>query len=315
MGAHLLQAANEAVEQMRDDAQMLASYHEAARICNLISGFSPFVAKEIQSVSTARIELLMTRVVNSVRSDVLIFAATLLVLVVTTVLLARFIIQPLTALTKAVQNMSISSDRAALSRTKRRDEIGILIRAYRDMVKRIRVQLDELEDKRSVERMLQQEREKTLEAESLLARSELKVYQSQINSHFLFNAFNTVSRLAYMENASQVQHAVALIAQFLRNILTQFDRNITVEVEFCVVDSFVEIQNLRFGDRIKVESSMDVGAEWFVIPAMTMQPLVENAYSHGLADQKRGYIRYVVETDGDALKLYASDIPLPSSQA
>ena len=228
-------------------------------------------------------------------------------LIVMSILMARSIVTPLTALTRAVQSMSLSDEHSGLSRNRRRDELGILIRAYRDMVKRIHAQLIALQDKQNVERMLQAERTKNLEAESLLARSELKVYQSQINSHFLFNAFNTVSRLAYIENAPQVQHAVGLIAQFLRNIMTQFDRQVTVEEEFAIVQNYTQIQELRFGERIKVESSMDSGTEWFVIPAMTIQPLVENAYHHGLSDRKEGYIRYVAEAEEDRIRIYVWD--------
>ena len=92
-----------------------------------------------------------------------------------------------------------------------------------------------------------------------------------------------------------------------RNIMTNFDRVITVEEDFSIVQNFVEIQNLRFGDRIKVEYDMDAGTEWSAIPALTMQPLAENAYSHGLSNRKEGYIRCVAEMEEGRLNLYTWD--------
>lgn len=307
MGTNLLRATDEAIHEMNNPSRMLSAYQEATSITDMISAFSPYVTREIESEATAQIKAVADHVDDSVRSDVLVLVVILFLLIVAAALLATSITKPLTALTKAVRTTSISTSSPALSKTKRQDELGILIRAYRDMVKRIHMQLNELEDKQRIERMLQQEKERNLETESMLARSELKVYQSQINSHFLFNAFNSVSRLAYIENAPQVQHAVTLIAQFLRNILTQFDRTVTIEEEFSIVNNFIEIQNLRFGDRIKVESVMDAGTEWFTIPALTLQPLVENAYRHGVTDRKEGFIRCVAEIEGAYLKLYTWD--------
>lgn len=307
MGKTLLQLADTAVENLDDEEAMFCAYQEAEELQHLISIFSPYVSKEIETVSANQTNVIISRVTSSIRSDVLILAFILLALILAAALIAGSIIKPLSSLTDAVRSMSISTSDASPSKVGLQDELGILVHAYHDMVKRIHMQLNELEDKQNIERMLQLEKEKTLETESLLTRSELKFYQSQINSHFLFNAFNMVSRLAYIEHAPQVQHAVSLIAQFLRNILTQYDRNITVEEEFSIVENFTEIQDLRFGDRIKVEGSIDPDAEWFIIPALTLQPLVENAYCHGLSARKQGYIRYAAEIDGQVLKLYTWD--------
>ena len=307
MGESLLAASRGAAALADQPEEMLSAYQEAAHIQTLLSRFSPYMTKEIEAASTARIERMLSQFMDRVRSDAVILMVILLALILIAILIAHSFIQPLTALTSAVQTLSISIDHTNLSKTRRQDELGILIRVYRDMVKRIRAQMAELQDKQSIERMLQQEKEKNLRAENQLVRSELKVYQSQINSHFLFNAFNTVSRLAYIENAARVQRAVGLIAQFLRNIMTQFDRVVTVEEEFSIVRNFIEIQTLRFGDRIKVEYEMDAGAEWYSVPALTLQPLAENAYRHGLADRKEGFIRCVAEIEENCLRLYTWD--------
>lgn len=307
MGENLLLTAEETINQTGNTSEMLRTYHAAEQIQTAMSDFSPYVAKEIQNKMSTQIETDISTVSRTLRNDRILLVFILFLLIAAAFFIAQSIIQPLTALTVAAQSISISDRTLQLKDTNRQDELGILMHTFQDMVNRIHEQLNELEDKQKIEQMLQQEKAKTLETENQLVRSELNVYQSQINSHFLFNAFNTVSRLAYLENAPQVQHSVSLIAQFLRNIMTQFNRTVTVEEEFSIVENYIEIQTMRFGDRIKAESSLDADTEWFSIPALTMQPLVENAYRHGLSDRKEGYIRYAAETVDDGILLYVWD--------
>ncbi|MCD8023854.1 MAG: histidine kinase, partial [Lachnospiraceae bacterium] len=100
---------------------------------------------------------------------------------------------------------------------------------------------------------------------------------------------------------------VALLAQYLRTVLDQFNRVVTLTEEFESIQTYVEIQKLRFGDHILFESELDMDLEWFKVPAMTIQPLVENAFQHGVRNEKRGYIRCVAEKDGEDVLLYVWD--------
>lgn len=307
IGKTYLQLSDTAAENLSNETAMIASYQEVQEIQELIASFVPYVTKELETMFSEQTTAIINHMMTNIGGYVLLLAFILLTLIFIAAITAGSIITPLSALTDAVRSVSLSTDTPFGIHNGLQNELGILIGAYNDMVKRIRTQLAELEDKQKIERMLQAEKEKNLKTESLLTRSELNFYQSQINSHFLFNAFNMVSRLAYIEHAPQVQHAVSLIAQFLRNILTQYDRNITVEEEFAIVNNFTDIQQLRFGDRIHVESFIDPDVEWFIIPALTLQPLIENAYCHGLSNRKQGFIRYAAELTENIFHLYVWD--------
>lgn len=309
MGKQLLAAAQQAetLAQSGDDEAMLAAYESAQSIRSAMNTFSPYVIREAELAIAAQIDALTTETTQSVQTSAAIISVAMLALLVFVMLILNSFLRPLRALTDAICTMDMDADEGILTATDRRDEMGLLIRTFRDMVSRIRHQVEQLHQKQQIELELQREKRKASQTEAMLARSELRAYQSQINSHFLFNALNTVSRLAYMENAPQVHRAITLIAQFLRNILTQFDRVVTLQEEFSMVENYLDIQRLRFGDRIQIESVLDVEIEWFNVPALTLQPLVENAFRHGLCDSRQGFIRYAAEQEGEAIVLSVWD--------
>lgn len=294
--------------QDKETALMLSAYQEAERIGDLISSLNAYVTREVELEILSRIDAVTQAAQHAVRSYTLLMISVMALLLCVVARIISSFLRPLYALTDSIRNVTtVDFTNQTLRDMDRKDEMGILIRAFQEMLSRIHHQIEELQQKQQVELELQQEKQKSIQTEAMLAKSELRFYQSQINSHFLFNALNTVSRLAYIENAPQVQHAIALIAQFLRDILSQFDRIIPIGEEFDIVSNYLEIQKLRFGSKICIESALDVDVEWFSIPALTLQPLVENAFRHGLADCRQGFIRYAAEKEGDSVVLSVWD--------
>jgi len=121
-----------------------------------------------------------------------------------------------------------------------------------------------------------------------LRASELKALQAQMNPHFLFNTLNTIARLALLEGAEQTQEMVYALSDLLRDNLRDIDMLRTLEEELKYVKDYLMIQKVRFGDRIQISIAIDPEIMKALIPALTLQPLVENAIIHGLEKKVDG---------------------------
>jgi len=124
------------------------------------------------------------------------------------------------------------------------------------------------------------------EKAGLYDKAEIKALQSQINPHFLFNALSTISFYC----TQQPQTAKSLIndlASYYRNNLTDANTMISILNEIQHVDAYIHLEQARFGDRLKVEHDINI-EESFQVPALILQPIVENAIRHGLYQKLEG---------------------------
>jgi two-component system LytT family sensor kinase len=141
-----------------------------------------------------------------------------------------------------------------------------------------------------------------------LVEAELRALRSQINPHFLFNALNTIASLVPLEPEKAEQMTVRLSSIF-RYVLTHTDRPFTSldeEIEF--LRTLLEIEQIRFGERLSVVFRIEPRTEHASIPSLILQPLVENAIKHGVAP-KIGKSRIVVEAKrvGESLHINIED--------
>jgi hypothetical protein len=128
--------------------------------------------------------------------------------------------------------------------------------------------------------------------QSELARAlhlaELRLLKSQLNPHFLFNALNTVRSLI-ADNPSRAQDAVTRLAKTLRYTLTSpQDELVTLSQELDIVADYLELESMRFEDRLRIEHHVPDYAAGVQIPVMLLQTLVENAIKHGIAQLPSG---------------------------
>lgn len=135
---------------------------------------------------------------------------------------------------------------------------------------------------------LMEEMKARIELEKALKDSELKTLQSQINPHFLFNALNTIGRLALIEKADRTQETVFLLAEMLRYTLKKANQIVTLEDEVLHIERYLKIQSIRFGSRIKFHIHIPDALKDIKIPFMTLQPIIENAINHGLESKESG---------------------------
>jgi two-component system, LytTR family, sensor kinase len=141
-----------------------------------------------------------------------------------------------------------------------------------------------------------------------LIEAELRALRSQINPHFLFNALNTIASLIPSEPEKAEKITLRLSAIF-RYVLLHADRpfsSVDEEIEF--LRTFLEIEQIRFGDRLAVELAMDPSTAHLTIPSLILQPLVENAIKHGIAPKiGKSRIAVSIRRIGDALQVDVED--------
>jgi two-component system sensor histidine kinase AlgZ len=128
---------------------------------------------------------------------------------------------------------------------------------------------------------------------SVLARdAELKALKAQVNPHFLFNSLNSISALTSSDPAKAREMCV-LLGDFLRRTLGLGEKAaIPLEEELSLIRAFLAVEKVRFGARIQMEENIDKEALSVPVPPLLLQPLVENAVVHGIANLvEGGYIR------------------------
>jgi two-component system, LytTR family, sensor kinase len=141
-----------------------------------------------------------------------------------------------------------------------------------------------------------------------VALAEARALQARMNPHFLFNALNALAALSTIA-PREVPRATGQLRQFLRASFDQHERLLVpLEEELAVVRAYLEIESLRFGDRLKVEQTIDPGLLKVLMPPFSFQPLVENAIQHGFhSSPQAGRLRLVVRATGPWLEMSVSD--------
>ena len=155
------------------------------------------------------------------------------------------------------------------------------------------------EMKKNVQDVLESQR---MEAEKQamerkLQESQISIMLSQIQPHFLYNTLNSIYQLCET-NPMRARAMVNFFAEYLRNNLSTLEEPglISFETELAHVQTYLEIEKIRFEDTLEIE--YDIRCDAFSLPVLTVQPIVENAVKHGTS-KKRGGGRVVISTCED----------------
>jgi two-component system, LytTR family, sensor kinase len=158
------------------------------------------------------------------------------------------------------------------------------------------------------------------EQERLLLQTRMAALQSQINPHFLFNTLNSVASLVRFD-PDTAREMILKLSKILRRLLKKADAFDQLREEFEFIDDYLDIEVIRFGrDKLKVVREFEPATLEVMVPAMLIQPLVENAIKHGIGPKIAGgtiYLRsrmaesvLVIEVEDDGV-----GIATPGSEA
>ncbi len=194
--------------------------------------------------------------------------------------LARHITKPVSRLDKAIAKVK-DGDLNIQVKVKTNDELGRLTESFNQMVKDL---------KRYLEDRVQQQKD--------LNATTLRLYQTQLNPHFLYNTLDTIKWSAKIHQIPEIAVLAENLAVILRKSISS-KPFIRLREELDTIESYIKIQKIRFAGRFLYETEIPDVLEDCMIPKMILQPLVENAIIHGLDGCENGYICiYAAQKDG-----------------
>jgi LytS/YehU family sensor histidine kinase len=152
---------------------------------------------------------------------------------------------------------------------------------------------------------------KEAKLESLVKETELKMLRSQINPHFLFNSLNSISSLT-ITDPEKARDMVVKLSEFMRYALSRKDEQpVALQYELENLRLYLDIEKVRFGDKLITEDNIEKNCLDFKIPVMLLQPLYENAVKHGVYESTEsvriltsakiidGYIEIIISNNYD----------------
>ena len=152
--------------------------------------------------------------------------------------------------------------------------------------------------------------EEQVQKEKLNSRQkdvEFKMLASQINPHFLYNTLETIRMKARFNGQKEIEELVKMLAKIMRRNIQVGDNLVTLKSELELVEYYLKIQQYRFGERINFYIDLKCDIEDLKIMPLIIQPLVENAFVHGLETKEgKGEIRILVERN-DRLRIHIID--------
>ena len=145
---------------------------------------------------------------------------------------------------------------------------------------------------------------KALELQILNREAELKALRAQIDPHFLFNCLNSINALVTTDPIAARRMCV-LLADFFRGCLKLGSRQrISLSEEMHLAECYLDIERVRLGARLHVEREIDRESEFCLVPPLIMQPLIENAITHGIAPMvEGGTVRVQAERNGAGVRI------------
>ncbi|MEO8147199.1 MAG: histidine kinase [Bacteroidia bacterium] len=183
--------------------------------------------------------------------------------------------------------------------------VGTIIYLYQLQRDNYKLQLDEQELQLS-------------KLNELKTQADLKTLQARINPHFLYNSLNSIASLIH-DDADKAEEMTIKLSQLFRYTINTQDANwVTVKEELEIVRTYLDIERVRFGNRIIFNVDADASIMNEMIPRFLLQPLVENALKHGLKNKSdNGKLSVSVKDKNDYIELSIHDngIPFPAEMA
>ena len=202
----------------------------------------------------------------------------------------RNIIRPIMELSEEIRGFH-DGNYTFTERQNAQDEIGVLNRACVEMGKYIQDLIERVYKSQLAEK-----------------ETQLMYLQSQINPHFLYNTLDSIRWMAIRNRQMDIAKQTQALAQLLKHALNGGSENTTVREELKHLQDYITIQTNRFGDRIEVIVQADEEALNCSVLNLVLQPLVENAFVHGLENKiGHGIIEVRVSREGDVLTYSVAD--------
>ena len=204
--------------------------------------------------------------------------------------LVRSLVTPVEQLAASARRMEQNDLTSEDVVTDNRDELGELVHVFNRMKHATAQHIETLHENQMLEERLHREELVRAQMEKNLEDARLSLLQSQIKPHFLFNTLNTISGMAQLEDAQTTDQMIRSLSNIFRYNLATTEQFVSLKQELNVLQDYMYLQQMRFGDRIvyRVEIAEEIDTESVLVPVFVLQPLAENAISHGIAKKEQG---------------------------
>ena len=188
------------------------------------------------------------------------------------------------------------------------DEVSELIQAFNRMKHATRDHITTLQEKNRIESDLHRQQLERLALEQNLDHTRLEMLKSQVNPHFLFNTLNLISCMARLEEAPDTDRMILSLSGIFRYNLRTKEQVVLLEQELEALQDYIHIQQTRFDGRIRYSRQILVDPMQVTLPSFTLQPIVENAFIHGLSRRENnGRILLRIWQEEDILHVSVAD--------
>lgn len=149
----------------------------------------------------------------------------------------------------------------------------------------------------------------SLELQRQLSAAQLKALQMQLEPHFLFNTLNAITTLVELGRQAQAAEMLGHLNVILKRTLERSTpEKIPLSQELEIVENYLAIEQVRFADRLRVDIKIDPGALHSLVPCFLLQPIIENAIRHGIANSEgEGTVAASARRDGERLRITVRD--------
>lgn len=218
------------------------------------------------------------------------------------------LIEPLYHLADASKKISENDFSGADLVAENPDEIGDLIHAFNKMKFATSEYITALEERRETLELLHAEELQKIGIENQLERTKFEALRNQMNPHFLFNTLNVIGGMANLEDAEVTEKMIKALSNLFRYNLRNEELEIPLEQDIKVVEDYLYLQKMRFGERITWKTDYAPEVANYLVPTFMFQPFVENAIVHGIAPKvEGGEICIAIEKREDLLFIEVRD--------
>jgi len=215
------------------------------------------------------------------------------VLTLSVYILSSWLVRPLKELADNMLQVEKSGEFIFTVKSRSRDEVGLLISRFNSMLNTIRQMIGQLYQSRIDKQ-----------------EYEMRALQAQINPHFLYNSLSLINSKAILADHQDIASAAQYLSTYFRTTLNKGDRTIPFRQEWDNMNAYIQIQRMMHRGSFEIRLSMGEGTGDVQVPNLIIQPMVENAITHGLDCKETGdapKLTVDARLEGDALLVDVTD--------
>ncbi len=291
MITHYLSVLDETViEKRKGQIKYIEGYHQAVKENSYIGEYIEDMMSTDLSESAKQYIEIQREIDKNTAISYFMFGVTVILITILIIIFSLEFTKPISKLASYAKEVSKGNFDVVIHEQNASREINILYQTFSSMTASIKTFVNELKEKQRLEIKLTEEKLNNIKMKSALHEAELLALQSQVNPHFIFNSINIGAKVAMLQGDNVTCEYLENFAEIFRYNLKGLNYDATLGDELNNVESYMKLLITRFGDIIDFQLNRPEGEDIdnFILPRMTLQPLVENAYIHGISKSEQG---------------------------